>query len=69
MKKLLLALALIAAAPQSAPADSCAETAQRAAAERGAQVLSARTEGGACVVTLRIPGSGGQPPRVETLVL
>ena len=69
MKKLVLLIALIAAAPVPAQADNCAQQAQRVAAQMGAQVLSAKAEGGSCVVTLRVPGKGGQPPRVETMVL
>ena len=69
MKKLLLATLFLTLPGLPAQADNCAELAQQKAAELGAQVLAARNEGGNCVVTLRIPGSGGEPPRVDTIVI
>lgn len=54
-----------------ANADNCAQIAQSLASSRGAQVLQVRAlnQGGqtVCEVTLRTPGQGGQPPRVETV--
>lgn len=67
---LSLVLSLFAV-PGEASADSCAQIAQSLASSRGAQVLQVRAvnQGGQviCEVTLRTPGQGGQPPRVETV--
>jgi hypothetical protein len=60
-------LMLFAATP--AKADNCPQVAQDLAAQYGAEVLAARAEGGSCVVKLRIPGQGGQPPRIETFTV
>lgn len=64
-----LAIVMFATGPVltgSALANNCAAAARSLAASYGAQVLSVKAEGGVCVITLRIPGQGGQPPRVET---
>jgi hypothetical protein len=64
---LSIVLMLLSAVP--AQADNCAQIAQDLAAQYGAEVLAARADGGSCVVKLRIPGQGGQPPRVETFTV
>lgn len=69
---LFLSICLLYLAPAGqACADSCAQTAQSMAASRGAQVIKVTkvNEGGrtVCVITLRVPSQGGQPPRVETV--
>ena len=63
---LLFAL-LLAATP--ARADECEQLAADVAAQYEAEVLAVRFEKGACVVTLRIPGADGEPPRVETVTV
>jgi hypothetical protein len=62
---LLIALFLAAGTP--ALAANCAAVAEQAAAQNGAEILSVKEKGGNCVIKLRIPGQGGQPPRVETI--
>ena len=69
MKNLSLSLMIFLASTPVVQADNCARLAEQKAAELGAQVLAARSEGGNCVVTLRIPGKGGEPPRVDTIVI
>ena len=67
MKKtaaLALFLAMFAATPAWA---DCYQVADQAAAQYGAEVISVREKGGNCIIKLRIPGQGGQPPRVETI--
>ncbi len=64
---LSVVLMLLSAVP--AQADNCAQIAQDLAAQYGAEVLAARADSGSCVVKLRIPGQGGQPPRVETFTV
>jgi hypothetical protein len=64
---LSVVLMLLSSVP--AQADNCAQIAQDLAAQKGAEVLAARADGGSCVVKLRIPGQGGQPPRVETFTV
>jgi hypothetical protein len=61
---LLVALFLAAGAP--ALAANCSEIAEQLSAQYGgAEIVSAREKEGGCEVKLRIPGQGGQPPRVE----
>ena len=70
MKRFALIFALAAGlfgAGLSAAAADCASAAAQAAAQRGAQVLKVQAQGGTCIVTLRVPGQNGQPPRVETI--
>lgn len=69
---LLLSICLLYLAPAGeACADNCAQAARSLAAAQGAEVINVRSvqEGGrtVCVVTLRVPGAGGQPPRVATV--
>lgn len=45
----------------------CYGAAAQAAAELGGQVLSVRSSGGTCVVTVLIPGSGNERPRKVTM--
>jgi hypothetical protein len=61
---LFLLFALAGAAPAMA---DCYQLADQYAAQYGAEVLSVKEKGGNCVIKLRIPGQGGQPPRVETI--
>lgn len=63
---ILFAFLVFVSAPAIARADNCTGIAQNLAAQYGAQVIKAVSRDGQCVVTLRIPGQGGQPPRVET---
>jgi hypothetical protein len=70
MKKAAFLAALIAlflASGMPAQADNCSAVADQYAAQYGAEVLSVKEQGGNCVIKLRIPGQGGQPPRVETI--
>ena len=64
-------LYLAAGLVPAAFADNCSSIAAAEASRRGAQVLSVRalSEGGrtVCEIKLRVPGSGGQPPRVEEI--
>ncbi len=50
---------------------NCAQIANREARQRSADVLNVREQdrGGRtiCVIRLRVPGNGGNPPRVETI--
>jgi len=62
----LLAAALLAVQP--ARAADCGSAAAAACAQVGCtQVLSVRSDGGSCVVTLLVPGRQGQPPRKQTV--
>lgn len=65
---ILLAVGVIAL---PAHANNCASAARSVAASQNAEVLSVKAQqtasGTVCVVTLRIPGRGGNPPRVETV--
>lgn len=45
----------------------CYGAAAQAAAEVGGQVLSVRSSGGACVVTVLVPGRGNERPRKVTM--
>ena len=63
---ILIAFLAFVAAPPLVRADNCSGIAQDLAVQYGAQVIKAVSRDGKCVVTLRIPGQGGQPPRVET---
>jgi hypothetical protein len=65
----LFAVLALMAAPLDARADNCAQAAASVAAQYGAEILAVRADGGMCVIKLRIPGSGGQPPRVETVTV
>lgn len=61
----LLAAMLMA---QPARAADCGSAAQAACAQVNCtQVLSVRSDGGACVVTLLVPGRQGEPPRKQTV--
>ena len=69
---LLLSICLLYLAPAGeACADNCAQAARSLAATQGAEVIDVRSvqEGGriVCVVRLRVPGTGGQPPRLATV--
>lgn len=59
---LFVFLTLAGAAPALA---DCYQVADQVAAQYQAEVLLVKEKGGNCVITLRIPGQGGQPPRVE----
>jgi hypothetical protein len=62
---LFVFLSLAGATPAFA---DCYQIADQVAAQYGgAEVLSVKEAGGNCVIKLRIPGQGGQPPRVETI--
>lgn len=65
-----IALAILMT-PLPALAAGCGAVAQEAASQRGAEVIKvvADKKNGRtiCKITLRIPGSNGQPPRVETV--
>jgi hypothetical protein len=76
MKLLLVPLAmicvlLVAGPMPAAGAGDCSQVAQQEASRTGATVLAAQAvnQNGqtVCVIKLRIPGSGGRPPRVETV--
>jgi hypothetical protein len=62
---LVVLLLLVAGTP--ALAANCSAVAEQAASQYGAEILSVKEKGGNCVIKLRIPGQGGQPPRVETI--
>ena len=71
--KNLITFALVAsifsflAVSPPAQAATCSELASQIADETGGEVLNvAAGEAGACDITIRIPGSNGEPPRVVT---
>jgi hypothetical protein len=57
-------LFVLAATPALA---DCYQVADQVAAQYGAEVISVREGKGTCIIKLRMPGQGGQPPRVETI--
>ncbi len=68
----LLSICMLYLAPAGqACADNCSQAARAAASQRGAQVLQVKSvqQGGRtiCVITLRVPGANGKPPRVATV--
>ena len=69
MTRAILLLSILIAATMPAGAADCASAASREAASRNAQVLKVESQNGQCVITMRVPGAGGQPPRVETVVV
>ncbi len=64
---LFVLLVVVGSSP--ARADNCAQIANQVAGQYGAEVLAVRADGGSCIIKLRIPGQGGQPPRVETVTV
>lgn len=69
-----LAGALVGFGPQAVPdrpvvkaAGDCSAAASQVVAETGGQLLSAVPQGGACVITVLIPGSGNERPRKVTV--
>ncbi len=64
-----LLIYLFLAAGTSALAANCSAVAEQAAAQYGAEIVSVKEKGGTCIIKLRVPGQGGQPPRVIPLEL
>jgi len=68
-KTFALAACLMLMFALPARADNCSQIAFDLAAQYGAEVISVKAEGGMCSIKLRIPGQGGQPPRIETVTV
>lgn len=65
----LIALPVLGTAPSLA-ADNCYAVGQQVAAQRGAQLASAEAVGGGkCKIVLLIPGSNGQRPKREEVIV
>lgn len=65
----LIALTVLGTAPSFA-ADNCYAVGQQVAAQRGAQLASAESVGGGkCKVVLLVPGSNGQRPKREEIIV
>ncbi len=62
----ILALGGWIAIASPAYASGCAEKAQELAAKQNAELLSAKSEGGKCVIKMRVAGKNGGPPRIVT---
>ena len=65
----LIALPLVGTTPAFA-ADNCYAVGQQVAAQRGAELASAESVGGGkCKVVLLVPGSNGQRPKREEIIV
>jgi hypothetical protein len=65
----LIALPALGTAPSYA-ADNCFAVGQQVAAQRGAQLASAESVGGGkCKIVLLVPGSDGQRPKREEIIV
>lgn len=54
----------------AAAADNCYAVGQQVAAQRGAQLASAESAGGGkCKIVLLVPGSNGERPKREELIV
>ncbi|MGE0584726.1 MAG: hypothetical protein AB7O39_06265 [Flavobacteriaceae bacterium] len=50
-------------------AGGCGQAAAQAAASTGGQVIGVRQAGQSCIVTVLVPGRGGNPPRRVVMTL